>query len=114
MLESGTDGGYRFRTVVAAPYPIPDDGPVGAILRATGRHPWRPAHLHFMIKAADYVTLVTHVFRAGDPHLDSDAVFGVRRSLIAEWKHRADGSLLIEFDFVLDHDDAIGSEPERC
>jgi hydroxyquinol 1,2-dioxygenase len=72
------------------------------MLRATKRHPWRPAHLHFMIKAPGYETLITHVFRDGDAYLDSDAVFGVRQSLVADWKKQPDGNYLVEYDFVLD------------
>lgn len=101
VLHSGADGRFEFRTIVAEPYPIPTDGPVGTLLNATRRHPWRPAHLHFMIKAPGYETLVTHVFRNGDRYLDSDAVFGVRQSLIADWKEQPDGSFLLDFDFVL-------------
>ena len=71
------------------------------MLKATRRHPWRPAHLHFLIKAPGYETLITHVFRNGDQYLDSDAVFGVRESLIADWLPQADGRYLVEFDFVL-------------
>ena len=101
VLEAGPDGGYRFRTILAQAYPIPDDGPVGDMLRATGRHPWRPAHLHFMIKAPGYETLITHVFRNGDPYLDSDAVFGVRESLVADWVKQPGGSWQVDYDFVL-------------
>ena len=71
------------------------------MLRATKRHPWRPAHLHFRIQAPGYQTLVTHVFRNGDPYLDSDAVFGVRQSLVADWVQQPDGSHSLDFDFVL-------------
>lgn len=101
VLRSGPDGRFEFRSVLAESYPIPDDGPVGELLRATGRHPWRPAHLHFMIVAEGYGRLVTHVFRSDDQYLDSDAVFGVRESLIADWKRQGDGSYLLEYDFVL-------------
>lgn len=101
VLRSGVDGSFHFRTIVAEAYTIPDDGPVGDMLRATRRHPWRPAHLHFLIKAAGYETLVTHVFRNGDPWLDSDAVFGVRQSLIADWTRQPGGSYRLDFDFVL-------------
>lgn len=101
VLRSGEDGCFHFRSVVAEAYPIPNDGPVGDMLRATRRHPWRPAHLHFMIKAPGYETLVTHVFRDGDPYLDSDAVFGVRQSLVADWVRQADGSTTLDFEFVL-------------
>jgi len=112
VLESGPAGEFHFRTIVANAYPIPADGPVGRMLGALGRHPWRPAHLHFMIKAPGYETLVTHVFRNGDKYLDSDAVFGVRSSLIADWiRHEPgtapDGTRMdkpyytLDFEFVL-------------
>jgi hydroxyquinol 1,2-dioxygenase len=101
VLHANGKGEYHFRSILAEAYPIPDDGPVGDMLRATKRHPWRPAHLHFMIRAPGYETLITHVFRDGDPYLDSDAVFGVRQSLVAEWKKQPDGTWLVEYDFVL-------------
>ena len=101
VLKSGVGGSFSFRTIVAEPYPIPVDGPVGDMLRATKCHPWRPAHLHFMIKAPGYETLVTHVFRSGDRYLDSDAVFGVRQSLVADWVKQPDGVYRLDFDFVL-------------
>jgi hydroxyquinol 1,2-dioxygenase len=101
VLHADDRGRYHFRSILAEAYPIPDDGPVGDMLRATGRHPWRPAHLHFMISAPGHQTLVTHVFRAGDPYLDSDAVFGVRQSLVADWVEQPDGTYLVEYDFVL-------------
>lgn len=100
-LQADSEGRFHFSTIVAEAYPIPTDGPVGELLRATGRHPWRPAHLHFMIKAPGYETLITHVFRNGDQYLDSDAVFGVRESLIADWVKQADGQTHLHFDFVL-------------
>jgi hydroxyquinol 1,2-dioxygenase len=101
ILTSRQDGGFEFRTIVAVAYPIPEDGPVGELLRATGRHPWRPAHLHFMITADNYQTLVTHVFRSGDQYLDSDAVFGVRQTLVADWIKQPDGGYTLTYDFVL-------------
>jgi hydroxyquinol 1,2-dioxygenase len=111
-LRADDQGRYRFWTVLAEDYPIPSDGPVGRMLEATGRHPWRPAHLHFMITAPGHERLITHVFRRGSPYLDSDAVFGVRPSLVADWtRHDAgtapDGSRrdapywTLDFDFVL-------------
>ena len=111
VLKSGSQGEYRFKSILAESYPIPDDGPVGDLLRATGRHPWRPAHLHFMIKAPGYETLITHVFRGGDRYLDSDAVFGVRESLVADWVKQPDGRYLVEYDFVLNP--AVRAQPER-
>jgi hydroxyquinol 1,2-dioxygenase len=101
ILNADSEGRYHFRSILAVPYSIPHDGPVGDLLKATGRHPWRPAHLHFLITAPGYETLITHVFRSDDPYLDSDAVFGVRQSLIADWKQQPDGSYLVEYDFVL-------------
>ena len=101
VLRANGKGEYYFRSILAEAYPIPDDGPVGDMLKASKRHPWRPAHLHFMIKAPGYQTLITHVFRNGDQYLDSDAVFGVRESLIADWVKQPDGNYLVEYDFVL-------------
>jgi hydroxyquinol 1,2-dioxygenase len=101
ILHADAEGHYHFRSILAVPYEIPHDGPVGELLQATGRHPWRPAHLHFRIKAPGYEPLITHVFRSDGPYLDEDAVFGVRQSLIADWKRQADGSFLVEYDFVL-------------
>jgi hydroxyquinol 1,2-dioxygenase len=92
VLISSADGSFHFRSVVPAPHTIPHDGPVGRMLQALGRHPWRPAHLHFMITAPGCERLVTHVFRAGGKYLDSDAVFGVRRSLVAEWVRHGPGA----------------------
>jgi hydroxyquinol 1,2-dioxygenase len=84
-------GRFHFWTIKPAAYPIPHDGPVGKMLEAQGRHPWRPAHVHFMIEAPGYQRLVTHVFAAGDPYLDSDAVFGVKDSLIREFAEQPAG-----------------------
>lgn len=93
-------GRYAIRTVVPVSYPIPTDGPVGQLLSATGRHPWRPAHLHFMIEAPGYRTLVTHLFNHDDPYLDSDAVFGVKDSLRVVYQPReADDPLAATFGF---------------
>jgi protocatechuate 3,4-dioxygenase beta subunit len=75
-------GRFWFVSVKPAFYSIPADGPVGALLHATGRHPFRPAHIHFIISAPGFATVTTHVFVAGDRYLDSDAVFGVKSSLI--------------------------------
>jgi hydroxyquinol 1,2-dioxygenase len=91
-LRSGPDGGYRFWSVRPTPYPIPDDGPVGDLLAATGRGPMRPAHLHFKVTAPGHRTLVTHIFVAGDPHLASDAVFGVKDSLVVEFADHPAGT----------------------
>ena len=71
------------------------------MLKASNNHPWRPAHLHFMIEAPGYERLITHVFRDDDRYLDSDAVFGVRQSLVAGWVKQPDGVYSLNFDFVL-------------
>lgn len=86
------EGRFRFRTVLPVAYPIPDDGPVGRLLAATGRHPWRPAHLHFIAAAEGHVPLTTHVFVSGSAHLDSDAVFGVKDSLVTDFHVVADAA----------------------
>lgn len=106
VLTADANGEFHFRTIVAVPYAIPHDGPVGQLLQATGRHPWRPAHLHFMVKAPGYETLITHVFRDHSDYLDSDAVFGVRQSLVCDWNQQADGSYAMTYDFVLNPENA--------
>jgi hydroxyquinol 1,2-dioxygenase len=100
-LRSGDDGRFWFQTVKPEAYPIPDDGPVGDLLRAGGRGPMRPAHIHFKIDAEGYQTLITHVFADGDEYLDSDAVFGVRENLIGEFRQGDDGRWRMTYDFVL-------------
>ncbi|MEM7025800.1 MAG: dioxygenase [Pseudomonadota bacterium] len=83
-MRTGADGGFAFTTVRPEPYSVPEDGPVGKLLRATGRHAWRPAHFHFLVAARGGPPLTTEIFMADDPYLDEDAVFGVRKSLIVE------------------------------
>lgn len=97
---TGPDGRYEFRTLVPECYPIPDDGPVGKLLRAVGRHPWRPAHVHFLITAPGHHRLVTHIFLAGGRYLDSDAVFGVKQSLVVT-PRESGGEFALEYDFGL-------------
>lgn len=101
VLTTDEQGSFWFRSIVPVPYPIPTDGPVGDLLKATGRSAWRPAHLHFRIQAPGHDTLITHVFRSGDPHLATDPVFGVRPSLVAHWPVTAEGTHELQFDFVL-------------
>ncbi|MFD0914873.1 dioxygenase [Pseudahrensia aquimaris] len=116
-MTTGADGRYLFSTVRPAPYTVPEDGPVGELLRATGRHPWRPSHLHFIAVAEGYRQLVTEVFPSDDQYLDEDAVFGVREKLVMDYeertrtddlpddleiKDRIDGPYYkVDFDFVL-------------
>ena len=83
------DGSYAFLAVRPVPYPIPDDGPVGKMLAATGRHPWRPAHIHLIVRAPGFAPVTTHVFDADSSYLDSDAVFAVKRSLVRRFRTRA-------------------------
>jgi hydroxyquinol 1,2-dioxygenase len=85
-LRTDAEGAYRFRTILPTSYPVPTDGPMGLVLERMGRHPMRPAHLHFMVSAPGHETVVTHLFVKGDPYLESDAVFGVKDSLIVEFK----------------------------
>ncbi|MEU1806171.1 dioxygenase [Streptomyces sp. NPDC019937] len=85
LFTADAEGRFWFRTCVPSPYPIPTDGPVGALLRATGRHPYRPAHIHVIAEAAGHATLTTHVFVAGSPYVESDAVFAVKRSLVQDF-----------------------------
>jgi protocatechuate 3,4-dioxygenase beta subunit len=84
LFTADDEGRFWFRSVVPRYYPIPDDGPVGQLLAATGRHPNRPAHLHFIVAAPGYRPVTTHVFVADSPYLDSDAVFGVKDSLVRD------------------------------
>ena len=81
-MKTDIDGNFFFRTVKPQFYPVPTDGPVGEVLNLLGRHPYRPAHIHFMVKAEGYEDLTTHAFIDGDPYLDSDTVFAVKESLI--------------------------------
>ncbi len=83
-FTTGADGRFWFKTIEPRFYPIPDDGPVGKLLRAMGRHPFRPAHIHFIVEAPGFEKLTTHLFPRGAEYLDSDAVFGVKDSLIAD------------------------------
>ena len=120
------DGGFAFLTVRPVPYPIPDDGPVGRMLERTGRHPWRPAHIHAIVRAPGYRTVVTHIFDAESEHLGSDAVFAVKRSLVRRFEERDPRDperpagvdrpwVSLETDFVLaaGADDGPVSDPGR-
>jgi hydroxyquinol 1,2-dioxygenase len=111
-FTAGQDGVYWFRTIVPTYYPIPTDGPVGTLLEATKRHPYRPAHIHFIVTAPGHRPLTTHIFVAGSPYIESDAVFAVKKSLITEFTPVDDPALaarygltgpfqLANFDIVL-------------
>jgi len=113
LIKTGPDGKFSFWTIRPEFYPVPTDGPVGELLRAQGRHPYRPAHVHFLITAPGYARLVTHVFANGDKYIDSDAVFGVKDSLIKTYEKKAAGTAApdgvkpdkpwyyLDFDFVM-------------
>ena len=99
-LTTGADGRYWFNTRKPVSYTIPGDGPVGAMLDAAGRHNWRPAHIHFMLSAPGYETLVTQLFTDDDPYLGTDAVFGVKDSLVVHYE-TGDEGLRLDHDFVM-------------
>lgn len=112
-LRTDNAGRYAFWSIMPKSYPIPSDGPVGALLGAAGRHPFRPAHVHFRIESAGHEPLVTHVFVAGGEYLSSDVVFGVKDSLVADFERRARTQPLagppidkphryLRFDFILE------------
>ncbi|GAP51110.1 intradiol ring-cleavage dioxygenase [Streptomyces azureus] len=97
LFTADSEGRFWFRTCVPAPYPIPTDGPVGDLLRVTGRHPYRPAHIHFIATAEGHTPVTTHIFVAGGDYLDSDAVFAVKESLVQDFAETDDPSLAREF-----------------
>jgi hydroxyquinol 1,2-dioxygenase len=91
-FRTDKQGRFYFWTIRPSFYPIPDDGPVGDMLKAQGRHPYRPAHVHFMLQADGHEPVVTHVFDSTDKYLDSDAVFGVKDSLIRDYAEQPSGT----------------------
>ncbi|TIX87478.1 intradiol ring-cleavage dioxygenase [Rhizobium sp. P44RR-XXIV] len=118
VFRTGKDGRYRFRAVKPKYYPIPDDGPVGKLLEALGRHPYRPAHLHYIIKADGFETLTTHIFDPDDPYIHSDAVFGVKESLLAEFRLTDDPARAKELEFSgtfwqVEHDFVLAPDHKR-
>jgi hydroxyquinol 1,2-dioxygenase len=103
VFITGVDGRYWFEGIKPVSYPIPDDGPVGQLMNGLGRHPYRPAHLHFIITADGYDQVTTHTFVEGDAYLQSDAVFGVKETLIASFEPVKNGKTKWRsvYDFVL-------------
>jgi catechol 1,2-dioxygenase len=85
-FTTGPDGRYWFKAVKPKFYPIPDDGPVGQLLKRLERHPYRPAHFHYIITRDGFDPLTTHIFDPDDPYIHSDAVFGVKESLMARFE----------------------------
>jgi protocatechuate 3,4-dioxygenase beta subunit len=102
---SDAEGGFSFRSVKPAGYPVPVDGPTGTLLAAQKRHHMRPAHLHFLIHKPGFKTIASQVYDPDDPHLESDSQFGVTRALIGEFRRRGDGYAL-EFTFTLEPGDS--------
>ena len=113
IFSTKEDGEYSFKSVKPKHYSIPTDGPVGKMLSSTGRHPFRPAHLHYIVSAKGYKSVVTHVFVKGSQYLDSDSVFGVKDSLISEYvlindenkakeKGMKNPYFELEFNFILE------------
>jgi hydroxyquinol 1,2-dioxygenase len=110
-LRTDAQGRYAVRALKPVSYPVPTGGPVGRVLDHMGRHPMRPAHVHFIVTAPGYEQLVTHLFARGDAYLDSDVVFGVKDSLVVAFEPMSDaqaeavgmpkGSLHVDFDFHL-------------
>ncbi|MCX7960707.1 MAG: 6-chlorohydroxyquinol-1,2-dioxygenase [Burkholderiales bacterium] len=101
IFRTDTEGRFHFRCVKPTAYPVPHDGPAGRLLKATGRHPMRPPHLHFWITAPGFKPLVTHLFVKGGAYLDSDAVFGVKPELVVDFRKGRDGVWRAHYDFVL-------------
>jgi protocatechuate 3,4-dioxygenase beta subunit len=95
-------GAFDFESVKPAGYPVPIDGPNGALLKAQRRHNFRPAHLHFLIHKPGYKTIASQVYDPEDPHLETDSQFGVTKALIGDYREHADGSYSLEFTFVIE------------
>ena len=98
LFTAGADGAFWFRTIVPSYYPIPTDGPVGQLLQATGRHAFRPAHIHFIVTAPGHRPLTTHIFVAGSEYIESDTVFAVKKSLVVDFAEVADPDQAARWD----------------
>jgi hydroxyquinol 1,2-dioxygenase len=90
-IRTDAQGRYWFRSIRPTFYPVPTDGPVGRMLRKMGRHPYRPGHIHMIVSAPGYLPVTTHLFVAGSQYLDSDAVFGMKESLVAQFDRHPPG-----------------------
>lgn len=103
IFITGKDGRYCFIGIKPVSYPIPNDGPVGKMLGHLGRHPYRPAHMHFIVTAPGFQKVITHTFVGDDPYIGSDAVFGVKRTLVAPFERLSGAATQWRspFDFVL-------------
>ena len=106
VFVTGPDGAYQFRAIRPVSYPVPTDGPVGGLLRGAGRHNRRAAHIHAIVSAPGHRPVTTHIFDAENPYLDSDTVFGVKDSLVRQFRPAGPGdppdvSYIAEMNFVL-------------
>jgi hydroxyquinol 1,2-dioxygenase len=110
-LTTDADGRFWFRSVKPAGYPVSTDGPVGDLLRAQRRHPYRPAHLHFLGFKEGYKTLITQVFVDDDEHLESDVVFGVTRHLVGDYRQVGEGEYRLDYEFVMEPGEAKLPKP---
>ena len=105
-LTTLADGSFSFTSVKPAGYPVPIDGPNGALLGAQKRHNFRPAHLHFLIYKPGYKTIASQVYDPEDPYLETDSQFGVTQALIGDYRKRPDGTYFLEFTFVIEPGEA--------
>lgn len=110
-LTTDADGRFWFESVLPAGYPVPTHGPVGGILKAQRRHPYRPAHLHFLLWKPGFETRISQVFVHDDPYIETDVVFGVTPGLIGRYEQQADGTYLMERSFVLHAGEAFLPAP---
>jgi hydroxyquinol 1,2-dioxygenase len=102
-FRTDAEGRYKFTSVKPSSYPVPSDGPVGKMLNAMGRHPYRPAHIHFIISAAGYRPLVTALYIDGDRYIDSDVVFGSREQLVVKYQRSSTANIdAIEYNFAIE------------
>ncbi len=103
-FRADDQGQFKFISVKPSSYPVPSDGPVGKMLNALGRHPFRPAHIHFIISAAGFKPLVTALYIDGDKYIDSDVVFGSREQLVVKYRHTASAANIdaIEYKFAIE------------
>jgi hydroxyquinol 1,2-dioxygenase len=108
-FRTDDQGRYRFRSVKPSSYPVPSDGPVGKMLNSLGRHPYRPAHIHFIISAPGYRPLVTALYIDGDRYIDSDVVFGSREQLVVKYQKGAEADS-IEYNFAVEPDTHSNSQ----
>jgi catechol 1,2-dioxygenase len=109
-FTTGADGAFSFRSVKPAGYPVPTEGPTGALLRAQKRHNFRPAHLHFLVVKPGFKTIASQVYDPDDPHLETDSQFGVTKALVGSYERTASGYSM-QFTFVLEAGESARPQP---